>query len=424
MVRRPPFRVLLGGLLLTAVVFVLLLPLFLSLLRSARATALQCAKGERTGRLCLVLRPLASLNLWSTSTPVLSISQERLPVAQKSLTQRHTPNPRLGSFSPTPLEIRSLVVTPDSRLVLCLGSDGSVQVWSLPDLEKVATFPHTPITALATSSKWLVTHWIEFSLTTRMFPLRSSGSEVTKESMGIFSVWSLPEIRLVSQYRAPVSLRSMAVSPNGEFLFFAPLTSVIFPDNPIAISVVRLRDGEPVTSLQGHKGTVLSLSVSPNGRLLASGGGDAGVLGNGFTLTGTVEDRTVRLWAVGAWRETAVLTGHTGEILALAFSPDGGLLASAGKDATIRLWRVPTGEPVGVLSGHTAPVRAVAFIPDGRLLVSAGGDRTVRIWRILSGETAAVLTVPQAPTAVAVSPDGRFLLAGTESGALHLWPLE
>ena len=102
--------------------------------------------------------------------------------------------------------------------------------------------------------------------------------------------------------------------------------------------------------------------------------------------------RTARLWDPATGEHLRTLTGHTGEVYGVAFSPDGRLLATASDDKTARLWDPATGEHLRTLTGHTDPVRGVAFSPDGRLLATASEDKTARLWDPATGEHLRTLT--------------------------------
>jgi WD40 repeat protein len=76
------------------------------------------------------------------------------------------------------------------------------------------------------------------------------------------------------------------------------------------------------------------------------------------------------------------LAGHSGSVMAVAFSPDGKRIASGSDDGTIKLWDAATGEPQKTLAGHSAWVTAVAFSPDGKRIASGSNDGTIKLWDV------------------------------------------
>ncbi|PWB49884.1 MAG: hypothetical protein C3F13_18000, partial [Anaerolineales bacterium] len=80
------------------------------------------------------------------------------------------------------------------------------------------------------------------------------------------------------------------------------------------------------------------------------------------------------------------LRGHTGQVEAVAFSPDGTQIVSASGDKTLKVWKAATGQARHTLSSHTREVYGVAFSPDGTRIVSASKDRTLKIWDTASGQ--------------------------------------
>ena len=125
-----------------------------------------------------------------------------------------------------------------------------------------------------------------------------------------------------------------------------------------------------------------------------------------------------------ALRGTGILTGHTGAVDSMAFSPDGKTLASGSSDGTIRLWEVATGRPIGSpLTGHTGWVLSVAFSPDGKTLASGGKDDTVRLWDVATRQQigAPLTGYGRWVTSVAFSPDGMTLAGGSNDYTVRFW---
>ena len=88
-------------------------------------------------------------------------------------------------------------------------------------------------------------------------------------------------------------------------------------------------------------------------------------------------------------QQVFTLRGHTSNVTAVAFSPDGRRIATSSFDRTVKLWETETGQEVFTLRGHTSGVLGVAFSPDGRRLATGSIDSTARIW-----DTGSVLDDP------------------------------
>jgi WD40 repeat protein/tRNA A-37 threonylcarbamoyl transferase component Bud32 len=159
---------------------------------------------------------------------------------------------------------------------------------------------------------------------------------------------------------------------------------------------------------------VRSVSFSPHGTRLASGGNDG----------------TLRLWNTSTGEVTVLgqcLPGQTGlaYISSVSFAPDGGTVASASNDGAIRLWRtagVVRGE-ARVLAVCRNPPRSVAFSPSGKHIISGGSDGVVQLWDVESGDGVTLGLCEGVVWSVAVSPDGDFAAAESDDGTVRIWQL-
>jgi WD40 repeat protein/serine/threonine protein kinase len=297
-----------------------------------------------------------------------------------------------------PACVKALAFSPDSRrLAAGTREEGrSVEVWSVPAGELLVSLPFREGTPSHTGS-------ITFSPDGRR--LVSAGDYGIK-------VWDAATWQALPAPQGCKDALGIAFSPDGGRLAAGNCDGTV--------QVWDAATGRELHTLAPHGGDMLRVAFSPDGTRIAVAAGHNFVLGDRWEI---------KLWDAATGKEVYTLSGRQGAgDLKLAFSPDGKRLAtSCGHDATIKVWDVDHGLEALTLRGHEAAPWAIAYSPDGRFLYSAGVDQTLRVWdgtpledesgpalRSFTGHTARV-------TAVAFDRDGHRLVSAGFDGTVRVW---
>jgi WD40 repeat protein len=201
---------------------------------------------------------------------------------------------------------------------------------------------------------------------------------------------------------------ALAFSPAGDSLFVAAGEAGI-GGTAYHFSTA---DGKLQRSMTGHKDALHALALSPDSKLLATGG----------------YDQQIKLWDIGTGKELRTLKGHHGCINGLSFRSDGKILASASADRTVKLWDPASGLRLETFSEPTKEQFTVVFASHGKTLLAGGADSRIRAWSISA--TGAEGSNPILTTKFAhegavlglrVSPDGKSLLSSASDKRLKVW---
>ncbi len=235
-------------------------------------------------------------------------------------------------------------------------------------------------------------------------------------------------------------VRGLAYSPDSRYLALARHDGTV--------RLWNATDGQPMQSLEGHKGPVWQVAFSPDSRSLVSGSGDgtvrlwdvasakelrkfdghpAPVKGvafrpDGRSIVAACDDGTVKVWDREAGRELFSFRGELANGFVARFSPDTRRLGWACIDGVVKVWDTTTGKLEIDKQSNTHQCRAIEFHPDGKRIALAGFDGTLRLLDAVSGREMFTIFAHAAPVAdAAFSRDGNQLVSGSYDHTVRIW---
>lgn len=323
--------------------------------------------------------------------------------------------------------VTSVAFSPDGKMVITGGWDRTARLWNIATGKEMRRFEghldwiksvsfspdgHLVLTGGAdnTARVWDLTTGLEI----RRFSGHSNGIEscafspdgrfvLTGGNDGTARLWDAEtgrEIRRFSEHSGEL-IMSVVFSHDGRFILTGGSEG-----NDGIVMMWDVEKGRLIRRFSGHSGTVTSVTFSPNGAHVLTGG----------------KDDTARLWDLATGGEIYCFKGHGETITSVAFSPDGEMILTGNWYNTASLWQIASRKEIRRFDGDSGIINSARFSHDGRFVLTGGWDNKAHLWDTTTGgEIRRIEGHSDWITAVSFSPNGRFVLTGSTDGTARLW---
>jgi len=334
--------------------------------------------------------------------------------------------------------ITRLVYNPDGKTLASTGRDNIIRLWDAKSgqLTQILIDPN-----LITDLPW-------FSERSGRDEFSWSADRSARTLNEIILSWEIDLPDLWQSLRRTVT--TAALSPNRVMLAFG--------DSEGTIRVFDRQSGQPQHICPAAWcGLVQSVQFSPDGKVLATCAGSGsiclwdayrweplrqfesdGITGGSIPATSSIAwaPDSVAMARINNKRHLVeILDSHSGirleelsadtdTMTSVSWSPDGKRVAAGTESGTVYLWNVESdsNEPLVTLTAHAGRINALAWQSEDQSLITAGSDGKIDIWNSHSGvRTKSLHVSPDPVTCLALSPQGKFLAAGSDNGIIRLW---
>ncbi len=287
--------------------------------------------------------------------------------------------------------VRCVAFAPDGTSVATAGEDGALRTWSAENGNGFLTLPMAagPVQKLT---------WAPDGR------LLAGGSQGGAQVASTATIWSLTRSIGTGDQASPLVNRVLALdfSPDGKLL----ATGGGVPSRSGEVKLWKVADGSLAREIKpSHSDTVFSLAFSPDGKALATAGAD----------------KFLKLFDPTTGRLIKSLSGHTHYVLSVGWRADGRMLVSSGADMTVKLWTYPAGEQTKTIEGFKKEVSSVRFAGAGSDILAATGEARVRLMREDGGTIKDYSGSKGFLFTTLATPDGQTVIAGGQDSVLRAW---